>query len=124
MNYADLFYKIKGKFMEADVSDIQEHLAFQFNVEDGEAGGIFYVEVKGGTLFVEPYEYYDRDAMFICAPDVLLGIADGDTDPVAAFFGGKLRVEGDVGKALRLKEIVEKKRKAAEKSPAKKKRNG
>lgn len=115
MTYADLFYEIKGKFMGADVSDIHEHLAFQFNIEDGEAGGAFYVEVKDGRLFVEPYEYHDRDAMFVCAPEVLLKIADGELDPVAAFFDQKLRVEGNVDKALRLKEIVELKRDAVQK---------
>lgn len=114
MTYADFFYEIKGKFMGADVSDIHEHLAFQFNIEDEEAGGAFYVEVKEGVLYVEPYEYYDRDAMFICAPDVLLGIADGTIDPVAAFTEQKLRVEGNIEKALRLKEIIEMKKKAAE----------
>lgn len=111
MTYADLFYEIKGKFMGADVSDIHEHLAFQFNIEDEEAGGIFYVEVKDGVLYVEPYEYFDRDAMFICAPDVLLGIAEGSLDPVAAFMEQKLRVEGNIDKALRLKEIIELKQK-------------
>ena len=49
--------------MDADVSDIQEHLAYQFNIT-GEAEGIFYAEVKEGKLYVEPYEYFDRDAMF------------------------------------------------------------
>lgn len=115
MTYADFFYEFKGKFMGADVSDIHEHLAFQFNIEDEEAGGAFYVEVKDGVLYVEPYEYYDRDAMFICAPDVLLKIADGELDPVAAFTEQKLRVEGSIEKALRLKEIIELK-KGAEKN--------
>ena len=45
--------------MDADVSDIHEHLAYQFNIT-GEAEGIFYAEVKDGKLFVEPYEYFDR----------------------------------------------------------------
>ena len=120
MTYADLFYEIKGKFMGADVSDIHEHLAFQFNIEDEEAGGAFYVEVKDGVLYVEPYEYYDRDAMFICAPEVLFAIADGTMDPVAAFTEHKLRVEGNIEKALRLKEIIEMKKAAQEKSLAKK----
>lgn len=119
MTYADLFNEIKGKFMGADVSDIHEHLAFQFNIEDEEAGGAFYVEVKEGVLYVEPYEYYDRDAKFICAPDVLLRIADGEMDPVAAYMEQKLRVEGSIEKALRLKEIIELK-KGAEKSIAQK----
>ncbi|MCM1267928.1 MAG: SCP2 sterol-binding domain-containing protein [Bacteroidales bacterium] len=111
MTYADFFYDIKGRFMGADVSDIHEHLAFEFNIEDEEAGGAFYVEVKEGQLFVEPYEYYDRDAKFICKPDVLVKIAEGEMDPVWAFTTQKLKVEGSIEKALRLKEIIEAKQK-------------
>lgn len=115
MTYADFFYEIKNKFMGTDVSDIQEHLAYQFNIEDEEAGGIFYVEAKSGELFVEPYEYYDRDAVFISDPDTLMKIAEGKIDPVWAFTTQKLKVEGDIGKALRLKEIIDQKQKQAKK---------
>lgn len=107
MTYADLFYEIKGKFIGTDVSDIQEHLAFQFNIEDDKAGGAFYVEVKDGELFVEPYEYYDRDAIFSCTPEVLFQMADGKLNPVTAFTTRKLKVEGNFDKALRLKDIIE-----------------
>ena len=115
MTYADFFYDIKGRFMGADVSDIHEHLAFEFDIEDEEAGGSFYVEVKDGELFVEPYEYYDRDARFICAPEVLVKIAEGEMDPVWAFTTQKLKVEGSIDKALRLKEIIEAKQKQVKK---------
>ena len=54
MTYADMFSKVKGMLMDADVSDIHEHLAYQFNIT-GEAEGIFYAEVKDGQLYVEPY---------------------------------------------------------------------
>ena len=113
MTYAELFSEIKGKFMGTDVSDIHEHLAYQFNIEDEEAGGSFYVEVKDGVLKVEPYDYFDRDAMFVSTPDVQLKIADGEMDPVWAFTTQKLRVEGNIDKALRLKEIIEMKKKQA-----------
>lgn len=115
MTYADFFYDMKGRFMGADVSDIKEHLAFEFNIEDEEAGGAFYVEVKDGQLFVEPYEYYDRDAKFICAPEVLVKIAEGEMDPVWAFTTQKLKVEGNIDKALRLKDIIELKQKQLKK---------
>ncbi|MDE7178575.1 MAG: SCP2 sterol-binding domain-containing protein [Lachnospiraceae bacterium] len=115
MTYADFFYDIKGRFMGADVSDIHEHLAFEFNIEDEEAGGAFYVEVKDGQLYVEPYEYYDRDAKFICAPEVLIKIAEGEMDPVWAFTTQKLKVEGSIDKALRLKDIIEAKQKQVKK---------
>ena len=115
MTYAELFTQIKEKFKDADVSAIPEHLAFQFNIVDEEAGGAFYVEVKDGSLYVEPYEYYDRDAIFTCSPELLLKIADGEADPVAAFLEQKLRVEGNIEKALRLKDIIEMNRGAAQK---------
>ena len=75
MTYAEFFYEIKGKFMGTDVSDINEHLAYQFSIEDEEAGGAFYVEVKDGVLSVEPYEFYDRDALFVADPDTFMKIA-------------------------------------------------
>lgn len=115
MTYADFFYEIKNKFMGTDVSDIHEHLAFQFDIEDEEAGGIFYVEVKNGQLFVEPYEYYDRDAKFISDPDTFMKIAEGKLDPVMAFTIQKLKVEGNIDKALRLKEIIDLRQKAIKK---------
>lgn len=105
MTYAEFFAEVKGMFMDADVSDITEHLAYQFNIV-GEAEGIFYVEVKEGKLYVEPYEYYDRDAMFTCKAETLKKIASGKLDPVAAFTLQKLKVEGDIGKALKLKDLI------------------
>lgn len=109
MKYAEFFSMIKGEFMGADVSDVQEHLAYQFNII-GEAEGIFYVEVKDGKLYVEPYEYFDRDAIFICDADTLMKIADGKLDPILAVTLQKLRVEGNIDKALKFKELVDKKK--------------
>ena len=105
MNYQEVFQAVKDKFKDADVSHINEKLAFQFNIT-GEGEGIFYAEVKDGKLSIEPYEYYDRDATFICKADTLLKIMDGKMDPVMAFTMQKLKVEGDIGKALRLKEMI------------------
>ncbi|MBQ9990498.1 MAG: SCP2 sterol-binding domain-containing protein [Lachnospiraceae bacterium] len=106
MNYAEFFQEIKSKFAGTDVSDIHEHLAFQFNIEDSEAGGIFYVEVKDSQLHIEPYEYYDRHAIFTASPEVFRKIAEGKVDPVEEFAIHKLKVEGDLDKALKLKEII------------------
>lgn len=116
MTYADFFYEIKNKFMGTDVSDIHEHLAFQFDIEDEECGGIFYVEVKEGKLYVEPYEYFDRDAKFISSPDTFMKLAEGKMDPVAAFTMQRLKVEGNIDKALRLKEIIDLKKKQEKKT--------
>ncbi len=108
MTYADFFSDIKGRFMEADVSDITEHLAYQFNIV-GDAEGIFYVEVKDGAIYVEPYEYFDRDAMFTGKAETFMKIASGKLDPVFAVTTQKLKVEGDITKALRLNELIKSK---------------
>lgn len=109
MTFAELFSEIKTKFMDTDVSDIHEHLAYQFNIT-GEGSGIFYVEVKDGELFIEPYEYYDKDATFICSAKVLFKMISGELDPVAAFTMQKLRVEGSIDMALKFKNIIDSKK--------------
>ena len=110
MTYSEFFAEVKGVFMDADVSDVTEHLAFQFNIV-GEAEGIFYVEVKDGKIYVEPHEYYDRDAMFICTAERLRKIAEGTLDPVNAFLTGRLKVEGNIDKALKLKGLIDSRKK-------------
>lgn len=111
MTYQEFFNQFKKKFAGTDVSDLSEHLAYQFNIEDEEVGGSFYVEVKEGKLYIEPYEYHDRDAAFTCKPETLNKIIAGKLDPVMAYTLGQLKVEGSIEKALHLKEIVKKKKK-------------
>ena len=105
MSYEQIVQEVKQRFSGMDVSRITDHLAYQFNIT-GEGAGSFYVEVKEGKLYIEPYEYYDRDAVFTCKADTLFKIIEGKTDPVAAFTVQKLKVDGDIGKALRLKDII------------------
>lgn len=105
MTYEEVFEKFKNMFQEADVSNIKEHLAYQFNIT-GEGAGVFYAEVKDGRLSIEPYEYNDRDAVFVCSADNLFKIISGELDPVKAFTFGKLKVEGSIEKALKIKELM------------------
>lgn len=105
MTYEEMFAEAKELFMKSDVSGVHEHLAYQFNIT-GEAEGAFYAEVKDGQLFVEPYEYYDRDSIFICSAETLLKLAAGKLDPILAFTLGKLRVEGSIEQALKLKNFL------------------
>ena len=104
MTYADMFSKVKGLFMESDVSDISEHLALQFNIT-GEAEGIFYAEVKDGVLAVEPYEYFDRDAIFICSAETLFTLAVGLRDPKLSIKKKKIKIKENNNKVLNMKQM-------------------
>ena len=94
MTYEELVKQVQEAYKDADASKIKEHLAIQFNLE-----------VAEGKVTVQPYEYYDRDALVTTKAAVLEEIAAGKLDVVKAFLTGKIKVEGNVGKAALLKEI-------------------
>ncbi|MBQ8781588.1 MAG: SCP2 sterol-binding domain-containing protein [Oscillospiraceae bacterium] len=120
MTYEEIFSKSKELIMQSDVSGIDGHLAVQIDIE-GEGEGAFYIELKDHQLYVEPYEYYDRDCKFVITADNSLKLADGSLDAVAAFTLGKLKIEGSIDKALEFKNIVDSVKKQVKKSRAKKK---
>ncbi|MCM1024319.1 MAG: SCP2 sterol-binding domain-containing protein [Prevotella sp.] len=104
MTYEEIFSKAKKLILSNDASGIGEHLAVQVDIA-GEGAGAFYIELKDGNLFVEPYEYYDRDCKLIVSGDDFLNICGGSLDAVKAFTNGSLKIEGDIDKALKLSEI-------------------
>ncbi|MGN0596954.1 MAG: hypothetical protein ACI4J1_06475 [Ruminiclostridium sp.] len=57
--------------MKNDVSHISGHLAVEIDIV-GEGQGAFYIELLDGKLYVEPYEYYDRDCKFIVTAEDFL----------------------------------------------------
>lgn len=105
MTFQEVFEEVKNIFMQADVSDYKGHLALQVNLT-GEGEGAFYAELDNGVLNVEPYEYYDRDVIFIVDTKDFLKIVNGKLDPVFAFTVGKLKIEGDIGKALEIQKLI------------------
>ena len=48
--------------------------------------------------------------MFTCSAETLFKIADGKTDPILAVTLGKLKVEGNIDKALKLKDLINSKK--------------
>ena len=118
MTYEELVNKLKTAYAKADASKIEEHVAVQFNVT-GEGEGALYLEVSDGKIDIQPYEYYDRDAIVVTGADTLVDIAAGKVGIVDAYNTGLLKVEGNVGKAALLGNITVKKE-VAKKAPAKK----
>lgn len=104
MTFDELLKKVKDIAGKADVSD-KDFLAVQVNIT-GKETGIFYVEVKDGKINVEPYEYNDRNCAISMSMDNFNKLLDGKLDPVLAFTLGKLKVDGDVGKALEFSKLI------------------
>ena len=122
MTYEEIVAKVKDAAKAVDVSGVQEHAAYQFNIT-GEGEGAFYVEIDNGKISVEPYEYFDRDILVYTSASDLMEILEGKTDFVNAYLTGKISAEGDLRKADLLKGLGSKapeKKPAGKKAPAKK----
>lgn len=107
MTYQELVEKLQQLYAKTDASKIKEHVAIQFNVT-GEASGALYLEVTEGKLYIQPYQYFDRDILVTISEENLLAVAEGKLDIVEAYGSGMLTAEGNLGKALLLKELVNK----------------
>ena len=64
------------------------------------------MEVKDGKINVEPYEYNDRNCAVTMSLTDFNKLIDGKLDPVLAFTMGKLKVDGDMGKALEFANVL------------------
>ena len=99
MTFESLFATIKEKLEGADVRDIRGHVALEFQVR-GDAKGMFFVEITNGLLRIEPYNYHDRDVSFVADADTYLEILQGELNPMIAFATGRVKVYGDMQKAM------------------------
>ena len=104
MKFEELLAKVRKMAKGKDVSGT-DFLAVQVNIT-GDNSGVFYVEVKDGKVSIEPYEYNDRNCDITMSMDNFNKLIDGKLDPVMAFTLGKLKVGGDIGKALEFAKLV------------------
>lgn len=115
MTYEEIVDFVKNN-VKKTVSDKKEHLAVEFDIY-GEGEGAFYIEANGGKVFVEPYEYYDRDAKVIITADELVRIAKGEKTVTDSIEDGILMTEGDFSAATKLLKLVTDVKKAAKPAP-------
>lgn len=104
MTMEELIAKLRTMAQEITVPD-SRFLAVQINIKDRDPG-VFYVEVKDQRISIEPYEYNDRNCAITMKMNDLVKLLDGKLDAVAAFTLGKLKVEGDIGKALEFANLI------------------
>ena len=100
--YESVVEAARNRFCDVDVSSVSGTKAFQINLEGKGVNGIFYIEIKDGKVNIEPYEYYDRNAILTMSATNFLKLLDGKLDPVIAFTMGKIKVDGDIGAALEM----------------------
>ncbi len=116
MLYEDIVSYVKKNLKKTAGKEIENHIAVEFNI-CGEGEGAFYVEIKDGSISVEPYEYYDRDAKILITGEELVKVINGEKTSAESMEEGILNVEGDISKAYDLLTFI---KAPVKKSPAKK----
>ena len=106
MTFDELVTKVRTMASTVDASN-RDFLAVQINIT-GKDPGVFYVEVKDHRINVEPYAYHDRNCAITINMTNFNKLIDGKLDPVLALTTGKLKVEGDAGKALEFANLLKK----------------
>lgn len=106
MTFEQTVEKVRSMRSRIDASQT-DFLAVQINIT-GKYEGVFYVEVKNGSVNVEPYEYIDRSCAITMNITNFNKLIDGKLDPTVAYTLGKLKVEGDLGKALEFAKLIKK----------------
>lgn len=105
MTFEQAFSKIKEKFDKADAKGISD-FAVQVTLTDEDCGGTFYAEVKDGKLNVEPYDYYDNNAVLNISKSALLALLAGRVSLDKSIANGDAYVQGDASKIADWKKTI------------------
>ena len=75
---------------------------YRFEIENA---GTWRLEVADGRVSVTESDAA-ADCVLRASEEIFLRIVRGEQSPTTAFMTGKVRIEGDVGLALKLRELV------------------
>lgn len=106
MTFNQLLEKVRSLSNQINASGT-DFLAVQINIT-GDNSGVFYIEIKDGKINIEPYEYHDRNCALTMSLDHFDKLIDGKLNPVTAYTLGKLKIDGDLGKALQFSNLIKK----------------
>ena len=108
MTYEEIVERVRNVYENADAREIYEHIAIQVNLV-GQGSGIFYIEVAERNICVEPYDYYDHDALIVTDGEMVCELSEGKTTYEQAVASGRFYVEGNMDKVNKLRAIIAKK---------------
>ncbi|SLN73819.1 SCP-2 sterol transfer family protein [Roseivivax jejudonensis] len=93
---SDVVTEAVNKMNEKDVSGFDSTAKFEIENE-----GAFMLDSSGARAGDE-----EADVTLRADADTFKQILDGDLDPTSAFMSGKLAIEGDMGKAMQLAQVL------------------
>lgn len=78
----------------------------QFNLS-GDNGGLFWIKIADGSCTYGAGESESAAMTMKASADDFFSIVSGTINPMQAFMSGKLKVEGDMGLAMKMQSIFQ-----------------
>lgn len=106
MSAATIFNEtIPARLQDADQRDsmMEVDAVFQFNLT-GDEEGAWYIDLKAGACAAG--EHDDADCTITIDSTDFVELYNGETQGAALFMQGKIQIEGNMGLALKLDEIM------------------
>ncbi len=101
-NLKDLFENMVTRFNPEKAAGV--NAVYQFNLT-GEGGGQWYMTVSEGKCEVAEGTAGNPTCTITATAEDYLKIGNGELNATAAFMQGKLKIDGDMGAALKLQVI-------------------
>lgn len=101
-----IFDQIENQFKENGAEYVKKVKGvFCFKVKKGSDTGVFVVDAKNGTGSVKFDPNGKGDVTISATDEDLLKLLNGQLNPQQAFFQGKLKIAGNMGLAMKLKDL-------------------
>ena len=105
MNAREFFEKKMPKMIQMLEKRLPATVTFAF-ILDGNDGGQWQVQREGPSFSVGPVDNQPKDCELRCTSDVFLDIISGALNPRRAWLDGRLQLQGDIGLALCLQDLL------------------
>ena len=80
---------------------VGKRMSYRFDIE---GAGSWHVDVDDGKVSVEESDA-DAECVIRASEETFLKVVSGQQSPTSAYMTGKVKVQGDVGLAMRLREL-------------------
>jgi len=105
MSVAEIFEQMKAKIDANPAKAAGLKASYQFELT-GEDGGTYHATFDGTSYDIGPGAVENPGCTVVISAADFTSLVTGKLNPTAAFMGGKLKIKGDMGLAMKLQSIL------------------
>ncbi len=100
---SQLFDEMAKNIDPAKTEDVNATIQFDLS---GENGGLYWLRVENGQTQSGQGQAEKPNLTLKAAADDWMAVSKGELNPMQAFMSGKLKIQGDMGLAMKLQSLI------------------